>query len=92
MSPGRCGVVVENLYCLEGDGNLERWKGKTMSDATEPDVRFVLRLFYWNGSIPGHKDVGPCLKEGDKVEFKGRVWKVDYIIADFGDEQRIAVV
>ncbi len=51
----------------------------------------VRRLFYWNDSIPGHKDVGPRLKIGDAVEFKGKTWTVERISSETKTEQRIHV-
>ncbi len=52
----------------------------------------VRRLFYYGDSIPRYKDTGPRLKKGDVVEFHGQTWRVEEVIEDTVDEQRLAVV
>lgn len=54
-------------------------------------VEIIRRLFYWNDTIPGYKDVGPRLKKGDTIMFKNRTWKVDRISSETEEEQRIWV-
>lgn len=55
------------------------------------EVKIVRRLFYWNDTIPGHKDTGPRLKKGDTITFKNRTWTVDRIILETEKEQRLWV-